>query len=601
MHGSAEKGAPFKLSSNGSRDGGGDDMVAISKVLAIEENVWSPKFGLNGKIDLTIQTKYRDGTTLVEPMELKTGRNSQNAAHRAQLVLYTLLLSDRYDVDVGSGILYYPRPNDLFRIPRLVEELQGLMAARNDMTTYIAHAHQTPRPLPAPIGNEFTCKFCSFAPTCFVVHRAMENGTLKSAKVPAAMWDPAVEHLAESHLAFVRKWMALIDGEESDMQRFRSELWKMSAEQREAQTGRCLANMALEPGSFEDSGVFGSYSRYKQALVPAGGEPRASMLDSQLSVGDPIIISSEKGHYAFALGYILSFEFNRVVVAINLPVRGIPQRLDGFDPQRNQDFAPIMEIRARHTARGLEDETVVHPLVPEGAAMAEMTFRLDKDEMSNGMSRIRANIMRMFVEKNGDRKARARIVDLEQPSFVALEESVEARVATAQQADSLNAGQVRVLRRVLAAEDYALVMGMPGTGKTTTIAALVDVLVSLGKSVLLASYTHVAVDNILLKLDERKVPFVRLGNTTKVDPRIHKYTPSNANLSSVHQLDEYFRKAPVVATTCLGVTHPLFAIRKFDYCIVDEASQITLPVCLGPLLAAHRFVLVGDHYQLPPL
>jgi DNA replication ATP-dependent helicase Dna2 len=34
---------------------------------------------------------------------------------------------------------------------------------------------------------------------------------------------------------------------------------------------------------------------------------------------------------------------------------------------------------------------------------------------------------------------------------------------------------------------------------------------------------------------------------------------------------------------------------------VDEASQITLPVCLGPLRYADRFVLVGDHYQLPPL
>ncbi|KAJ1937449.1 DNA replication endonuclease-helicase Dna2, partial [Linderina pennispora] len=271
----------------------------------------------------------------------------------------------------------------------------------------------------------------------------MENGTLKSAKVPAAMWEPAVSHLAESHLAFVRNWMALIDGEESDMQRFRSELWKMSAGQREAQTGRCLANMVLEPGSFEDSGIVGSYSRYRQAFVPAGGDQRASMLDSQLSVGDPIIVSSEKGHFAFALGYISSFEFNRVVVVIDLPVRGIPQRLGGFDAQRNQDFASIMEIRTRRTARGLEDETVIHPPVPDGPVADETTFRLDKDEMSTGMSRIRANIMRMFVERNGDRVARARIVDLEQPSFVALDESIEARIATAQQADNLNAGQIR--------------------------------------------------------------------------------------------------------------------------------------------------------------
>ena len=45
----------------------------------------------------------------------------------------------------------------------------------------------------------------------------------------------------------------------------------------------------------------------------------------------------------------------------------------------------------------------------------------------------------------------------------------------------------------------------------------------------------------------------------------------------------------------------MFFKRKFDVCIVDEASQITLPVCIGPLRAAETFILVGDHYQLPPV
>lgn len=45
----------------------------------------------------------------------------------------------------------------------------------------------------------------------------------------------------------------------------------------------------------------------------------------------------------------------------------------------------------------------------------------------------------------------------------------------------------------------------------------------------------------------------------------------------------------------------MFLRRKFDYCIVDEASQITLPTCLGPLRSADKFVLVGDHFQLPPI
>lgn len=41
--------------------------------------------------------------------------------------------------------------------------------------------------------------------------------------------------------------------------------------------------------------------------------------------------------------------------------------------------------------------------------------------------------------------------------------------------------------------------------------------------------------------------------------------------------------------------------RRFDICIMDEASQISVPASLGPLRLANSFVLVGDHYQLPPL
>jgi DNA replication ATP-dependent helicase Dna2 len=70
---------------------------------------------------------------------------------------------------------------------------------------------------------------------------------------------------------------------------------------------------------------------------------------------------------------------------------------------------------------------------------------------------------------------------------------------------------------------------------------------------------------------------------------------------SPEAVERSWRDPPVVATTCLGVAHPVFSQRTFDYCIVDEASQITLPVCLGPIRMAKTFVLVGDHFQLPPL
>lgn len=56
-------------------------------------------YGLKGNIDATVQAVLQDGAeqkTLTVPLELKTGKNNTNEAHRAQTALYSLLLSDRY-------------------------------------------------------------------------------------------------------------------------------------------------------------------------------------------------------------------------------------------------------------------------------------------------------------------------------------------------------------------------------------------------------------------------------------------------------------------------------------------------------------------------
>lgn len=102
-------------------------------------------------------------------------------------------------------------------------------------------------------------------------------------------------------------------------------------------------------------------------------------------------------------------------------------------------------------------------------------------------------------------------------------------------------------------------------------------------------------------LEKAGVDFLRLGSRHVIHPSLHQYTPSHTPVHTVASLERLYLDKPVVATTCLGVKHALFSRRSFDYCIVDEASQLTLPVSLGPLRCASVFVLVGDHYQLPPL
>lgn len=73
--------------------------MSITKLLDVEEHVWSPTYGLKGNIDATVQVNMQDKQgerALTVPLEVKTGRNLSSTSHRAQTALYTLLLSDRY-------------------------------------------------------------------------------------------------------------------------------------------------------------------------------------------------------------------------------------------------------------------------------------------------------------------------------------------------------------------------------------------------------------------------------------------------------------------------------------------------------------------------
>jgi DNA replication ATP-dependent helicase Dna2 len=104
------------------------------------------------------------------------------------------------------------------------------------------------------------------------------------------------------------------------------------------------------------------------------------------------------------------------------------------------------------------------------------------------------------------------------------------------------------------AQDYALVLGMPGTGKTTTIAHIIRALVAQGKSVLLTSYTHTAVDNILLKIRHDGIDILRLGSGSKIHPEVKTFAQlAETPRTSFEQLKEAFHTPKVVATTCLGI------------------------------------------------
>ena len=163
-----------------------------------------------------------------------------------------------------------------------------------------------------------------------------------------------------------------------------------------------------------------------------------------------------------------------------------------------------------------------------------------------------------------------------------------------------NAAQDEAVNLALNAEDFALVHGPPGTGKTYTLATLVRALVERGERVLLSAFTNRAVDNALEALREQGFEDVlRVGSESGVRADMHE-----------HLLDETgdpdrvagdLREAPVVAATTASCGSRAVKSREFDVAVVDEAGQLTEPGTFLATNRADRFVLVGDHQQLPPV
>lgn len=434
------------------------------------------------------------------------------------------------------------------------------------------------------------CNQCYAKSFCFAYHKLVDDGDGETSGMGKAFMD-IVEHLTPTHQTFFKKWDALLTLEEKDMMKFRRELWTMLSTEREG-VGRCFSNVVIEPGSGYEEKDGPKINRFRYSFVKKNTSPDFSFADSQINIGEPIVVSDEQGHFALSNGYVVQISRKRITVAVDRRLHNARTRGKGFNAETNQTFTGIMEVVEDSAGR----TSTVKPGMDEGTAV----YRLDKDEFSNGMATVRNNIL-CIMDKDmfRARQLRELIIDGAAPSFKPA--WVVPKLPSATLAN-LNVDQKRAIEKVMCASDYALVLGMPGTGKTTTIAQIIRALVSQGKSVLLTSYTHTAVDNILLKIKDDNIRTLRIGATAKIHPEVQQFADlAGVPKKTIEEVQDLYENSKVVATTCLGVNHPIFHQRTFDYCIVDEASQITLPVCLGPIRMAKTFILVGDHYQLPPL
>jgi predicted DNA helicase len=219
--------------------------------------------------------------------------------------------------------------------------------------------------------------------------------------------------------------------------------------------------------------------------------------------------------------------------------------------------------------------------------------------------------------------------------------------------NKLNESQQFAVRAITQNKQITLLHGPPGTGKTTTLVEAITQLIKTGEKVLVSAPSNTAVDNIAKGLLAQGHKILRVGNTGKVDEFIFAHTPEGklANSKQLKELKQLkiraaeFRKmalkykrsfgksereqrnllfkevknirteikklyayneeklyteADVILGTPVGLYDATLNRIVFNTLIMDEAGQCPEPLawCIFPL--AEKYVLAGDHFQLPP-
>jgi len=410
--------------------------------------------------------------------------------------------------------------------------------------------------------------------------------------------------------SYISRFRKLVELERrAEIESMKEEMRKLSGYERERR-GRAILKL--------NGKVIGREFGYK--LVKYG---RREKIETEISVGDLVVIS--KG-----------------------------------DPLKSDLIATVVEKGTRYIIVSVDS-------VPEWALK---NVRIDLYANDITFKRMIENLEKL--SESGKRALRF-LLGMERPGIV---ESVGFEPFD----DKLNESQREAVSLALGSQDFVLIHGPFGTGKTRTLAELILQEVERANKVLATAESNVAVDNLVERL-AGKVRLVRLGHPSRISRHLiessiffqiekherfakaeklrdeaerlirqrdsevkpsphwrrglsdeeivkaaqrgkgfrgipYKILKSMAKWIKLNQevqklLDEARKIEEEIAREIINSSQVILATNssaaldlirdvEFDVAVIDEASQATIPSVLIPISKAKRFILAGDHKQLPP-
>lgn len=166
-----------------------------------------------------------------------------------------------------------------------------------------------------------------------------------------------------------------------------------------------------------------------------------------------------------------------------------------------------------------------------------------------------------------------------------------------------------VVSKALLASDYYLIWGPPGSGKTSVVikSLIQNTIINTSENILLLAYTNRAVDEICEAItslnDEEIFQFLRIGSRFGSHHKFHSslLDVKLRNVENRRDLRKMLKKHRIFCATIASIhgKKEIFDLINFDTVIIDEASQILEPNLCGLLSKFKKYILIGDHMQLP--